>query len=46
MQILQNVKFPIGEKKFYDAASHFNGEEIVGTFYEKELRKKNHKELT
>ena len=36
----------LARRRFYDVTSHFNGEEIVGTFYEKELKKANHKELT
>ena len=42
--LLQKAMFLIGLKKLY-FISDLNGEEIIGTFYEKELQKTNQKSL-
>ena len=44
---LQNVTFQIDMKKFsrLKKISDLNGEEIIETFYEKELQKTNQKEF-
>ena len=42
---VKDPKFKIGDIYIYDVISDPKGEEIVGTFYEKELQKTNQKDF-